>query len=61
MTAGEKSPSGNKLSHVNQSGEANMVDVGDKDVTKRFARAVAIINIGETAYNLVANNQVRNI
>ena len=38
-----------------------MVDVGDKDVTKRFARAVAIIDIGETAYKLVANNQVRNI
>ena len=36
-----------------------MVDVGFKNVTKRMARAVAIVNIGETAYSLVANNQVR--
>ena len=35
-----------------------MVDVGNKDITKRFARAVAIIDIGETAYKLVSDNKV---
>ena len=39
-------------------GKANMVDVGNKDITKRFARAVAIIDIGETAYKLVSDNKV---
>ena len=35
-----------------------MVDVGSKDTTRRMARAVAVIDIGEIAYKLVANNQV---
>ena len=39
-------------------GKANMVDVGNKDITKRFARAVAIIDIGETAYKLDSDNKV---
>ena len=30
-----------KLSHVDESGAANMVDVGDKPVTQREARAAA--------------------
>ena len=39
-------------------GSANMVDVGSKDTTRRMARAVAVVDIGEIAYKLVANNQV---
>ena len=35
-----------------------MVDVGFKDVTKRMARAVAVVDIGKAAYKLVASNQV---
>ena len=35
-----------------------MVDVGSKDTTRRMARAVAVVDIGEIAYKLVANNQV---
>ena len=36
-----------------------MVDVGSKDTTKRMARAVGIVDVGEKAYSLIANNQVR--
>ena len=39
-------------------GEAIMVDVGWKAVTRRLARAVAIIDIGPTAYQLVTKNEV---
>ena len=35
-----------------------MVDVGSKNSTKRMARAIGIVNVGETAYKLIANNQV---
>ena len=35
-----------------------MVDVGSKDTTRRMARAIAVVDIGEKAYKLVANNQV---
>ncbi|MEO1694104.1 MAG: cyclic pyranopterin monophosphate synthase MoaC [Pseudomonadota bacterium] len=32
-----------RLSHINASGEANMVDVGNKDVSRRTARAAGFI------------------
>ena len=38
-----------------------MVDVGSKDTTKRMARAIGIVDVGETAYNLIAKNQVRGL
>ena len=44
---------------IHSLGSAYMVDVGSKNITKRMARAVAIVNIGETAYTLVTKNQVR--
>ena len=40
-------------------GRANMVDVGSKNTTKRMARAIGIVDVGETAYKLIANNQVK--
>merc|ERR1719361_1011741 len=46
------------LTHIDRQGSANMVDVGSKDTTRRMARAVAVVNIGEIAYKLVANNQI---
>ena len=33
------------LTHFNQAGEAHMVDVGDKEVTKRVAVAECQINM----------------
>jgi hypothetical protein len=47
------------LSHVDGSGRANMVDVGDKPVSKRSATAVASIDIGPEAYKLVAENGIK--
>ena len=44
--------------HNSNLGEAIMVDVGWKPVTRRLARAVAIIDIGPTAYQLVTKNEV---
>ena len=35
--------------------------MGSKDTTKRIARAIGIVDVGETAYNLIANNQVRGL
>ena len=43
-----------QLNHFNQRGEAHMVDVGDKDVTKRQAIAEGIIRMQpETLHRLV--------
>ena len=33
------------LSHINSAGEANMVDVGDKQITQRVARASGILTM----------------
>ena len=47
--------------HNSNIGKAIMVDVGSKPTTRRFARAIATIDIGPTAYGLVTKHQVRNI
>jgi len=41
------------LTHFNQAGEAHMVDVGDKAVTKRVAVAEGQINMLETTLDLI--------
>lgn len=41
------------LSHVNQQGEANMVDVSDKQVTQRIATAQGFIRMSKAAFDLV--------
>lgn len=42
-----------ELTHFNQAGEAHMVDVGDKAVTKRVAVAEGQINMLATTYDLI--------
>lgn len=49
----------NKLSHVNEQGKARMVDVGDKDVLRRVARAKGFIGLSDEALTLVRENAVR--
>ncbi|KAI9599588.1 hypothetical protein BDF19DRAFT_429201 [Syncephalis fuscata] len=45
------------LTHIDpNSGRAAMVDVSDKLITKRTARASARVHLGATAYRLVADN-----
>lgn len=46
-----------KLSHFNEQGQAHMVDVANKDTTKRQAVAEGSILMNEIAYNLLASGQ----
>ena len=43
-----------KLTHIDQQGNANMVDVGDKDVTQRIAIAAGRISMSEQTLALIA-------
>jgi cyclic pyranopterin phosphate synthase len=43
-----------ELTHVNEKGDARMVDVGDKAVTKRVAEAVATVTMKPETLKLIA-------
>ncbi len=43
-----------KLSHLGEDGRARMVDVADKPVTERTARAEGVVTLSEDAYRQVA-------
>jgi cyclic pyranopterin phosphate synthase len=47
-----------RLSHVGKDGEARMVDVGNKPVTRRIAVAEGSVRMSETAFRLVERNAV---
>jgi len=47
------------LTHVDERGEAVMVDVGDKPQTVRTARARAVIRVGRRARQLIHTNQIQ--
>lgn len=47
-----------KFTHVSPSGLPQMVNVSDKKVTKRTARAQAIINVGDEILNLIQHNEL---
>ncbi|MGY8791662.1 MAG: cyclic pyranopterin monophosphate synthase MoaC, partial [Pseudomonadales bacterium] len=42
-----------KLTHIDESGQAHMVDVGAKDVTERIAIAEAIIDLQPETLKLI--------
>jgi len=44
----------NELTHLNQQGEANMVDVSDKANTVRIARAQATVTMSEATLTLIS-------
>jgi cyclic pyranopterin phosphate synthase len=46
------------LSHLDDSGEARMVDVGDKAVTRRRAVARGAVRFGDHAYGLLRENKL---
>jgi cyclic pyranopterin phosphate synthase len=46
------------LSHVDRSGQAQMVDVSTKQVTERFARATGVISMSQEALEAVRKNAV---
>ena len=47
------------LSHVNESGQAHMVDVSEKDVTARLARAQAVVEMAPATAELVRENGLK--
>lgn len=47
-----------KLSHVDPSGNPSMVNVSGKAVTKRTARAQAIVNVGPEISKLISNDEL---
>jgi len=48
-----------KLSHVDEQGKANMVDVGNKIPQKRFAIATGSIFIAQETLSLIKENQIK--
>ena len=50
-----------KFSHVDESGTASMVDVGDKDVTERKAKAAASVLVGPQVFSLIKANNVKKV
>ena len=47
-----------KLTHIDEEGNARMVDVGGKTVTRREARAEGWISLSQDAYDAVLEGQV---
>jgi len=46
------------FTHVSSSGNPQMVDVSEKKITKRTARAQAIVNVGDEILRLIQNNEL---
>ena len=48
------------LTHINDQGRAKMVDVGEKEKTKRIAKAFAKVKLNEETFNIVVNGKAKN-
>ncbi len=46
------------FTHINNSGEANMVDISDKKTSKRVAIASGSVNVSKKALELIKNNNI---
>lgn len=46
-----------QLSHINSQGEASMVDVTEKDITSRSARAIGYISLSKDALTLATQGE----
>ncbi|MAU86294.1 MAG: cyclic pyranopterin monophosphate synthase MoaC [Alphaproteobacteria bacterium] len=49
----------NKLTHLNEKGEANIVDISTKKPTKRSATAEGKVSVSEATLNLIISNNVK--
>jgi cyclic pyranopterin phosphate synthase len=49
---------GMKLSHVDNKGNPQMVDVSDKKITKRIAKAQATVHLGKLILDQIHNNEL---
>lgn len=48
-----------KLSHINNKGKAEMVDVSGKEITTRTAEAYAEVKVSKEIYNAIKSNTVQ--
>jgi cyclic pyranopterin monophosphate synthase len=48
----------NKLSHIDNKGNPQMVDVSDKKITKRFAKAQAVVHLGKLIMDQLQHNEL---
>lgn len=48
----------NKLSHVDQAGQPRMVDVSEKKITRRTARAQATVDVGDEILKEIRNQEL---
>ena len=48
-----------ELTHIDEKGKARMVDVGDKEIQRRIARAKGHITIGPEAMKLINENKMK--
>lgn len=48
----------NKLTHIDDSGNPRMVDVSEKAITRRTARARAIVNTGQEILKQIRDNEL---
>jgi len=48
-----------KLTHIDKSGNAQMVDVGDKAIQKRIAVAEGFIKLGKDTLQLIQENNIK--
>lgn len=47
------------LTHINDQGRAKMVDVGEKEKTKRIAKAFGKVRLNEETFNIVVNGKAK--
>ncbi len=47
-----------KFTHIDSSGNPTMVDVSEKKITKRTAKAQAIVNVGSTILRQIKDNEL---
>lgn len=48
-----------KLTHINEQGRAKMVDVGEKEKTKRIAKAFGKVKLNEETFNIIVNGRAK--
>ena len=48
-----------ELTHINEQGRGQMVDVSSKDVTSRVASAQAIIQMNEKTFHAISNKEIK--
>lgn len=48
-----------ELTHINDQGRGQMVDVSSKDVTSRVASAQAIIQMNEKTFHAISNKEIK--